>query len=94
MVSGGDLKIETSADQASVHVRISDTGHGIPLEKISKIFDPFYTTKVAGKGTGLGLSISYGIVREHGGIIEVSSRVGEGTTFLLEFPLEQRPKAA
>ena len=94
MGNGGELKIETSADRGSVHVRISDTGHGIPLEKISKIFDPFYTTKVAGKGTGLGLSISYGIVREHGGIIEVTSRVGEGTTFLLEFPLEQRPQAA
>ncbi|MDZ7640207.1 MAG: ATP-binding protein [Bryobacterales bacterium] len=94
MGEGGALSIATSAEPSAVRVRVSDTGHGIPAEKIARIFDPFYTTKVAGKGTGLGLSISYGIVREHGGIIEVSSRAGEGTTFLMEFPLERKHPAA
>lgn len=86
MSEGGTLSIQTSSDNTSVRVKVSDTGHGIPTDKLARIFDPFYTTKMAGKGTGLGLSISYGIVREHGGIIEVSSRAGEGATFVMEFP--------
>lgn len=94
MSEGGTLRISTSADATSVRVRVSDTGHGIPADKLARIFDPFYTTKMAGKGTGLGLSISYGIVREHGGIIEVSSRAGEGATFVMEFPREQRTPTA
>ncbi len=53
----------------------------------AKIYDPFFTTKAARKGTGLGLSVTYGIVREHGGVIEVESRPGEGTRFRLEFPV-------
>lgn len=90
MPDGGKLRIATSANENSVRARVADTGHGIPADKLARIFDPFYTTKMAGKGTGLGLSISYGIVREHGGIIEVSSRIGEGATFVMEFPREQR----
>jgi signal transduction histidine kinase/PAS domain-containing protein len=89
MSGGGELRVSTTFDADVARVRVSDSGHGISPDKLSRIFDPFYTTKAAGKGTGLGLSISYGIVREHGGIIEVSSRVGEGTTFQMEFPLRQ-----
>lgn len=94
MIDGGTLRISTSADATSVRVLVSDTGQGIPADKLARIFDPFYTTKMAGKGTGLGLSISYGIVREHGGIIEVSSRAGEGAAFVMEFPREQRALSA
>lgn len=94
MPAGGKLGVETSFDASHVRVRVTDTGSGIPPEVLSRIFDPFYTTKVPGKGTGLGLSISYGIVREHGGIIEVNSRPGEGTTFALVIPREQRPLEA
>ncbi len=89
MAQGGELRVETAYDPNNIYVRIIDTGPGIPPEIASRIFDPFYTTKVPGKGTGLGLSISYGIIREHGGIIEVASRLGEGSTFTLTLPREQ-----
>ncbi|MGZ6142528.1 MAG: ATP-binding protein [Myxococcales bacterium] len=71
-----------SADQ--VEVRVADTGAGIPEDALDRIFIPFYTTKM--KGTGLGLAISQRIVKGHGGTIEVQSRVGEGTEFILRFP--------
>ncbi|MDQ6630432.1 MAG: ATP-binding protein, partial [Verrucomicrobiota bacterium] len=64
------------------------TGGGIPQEQINRIFEPFYTTKK--KGTGLGLMIVQRIVREHGGRIELESRVGEGTMFRLWFPLHEK----
>lgn len=90
MPSGGSLRVETDVDSQNVLVRIADSGQGIPQDIVTRIFDPFYTTKVPGKGTGLGLSISYGIIREHGGIIEVASRVGEGTTFTIAIPREKQ----
>jgi len=62
------------------------------VEVKQRIFDPFFTTKGARKGTGLGLSITYGIVEEHGGTIEVDSRLGKGTTFALTFPLARKPR--
>jgi two-component system, NtrC family, sensor histidine kinase HydH len=67
-----------------VEVRFADTGAGIPEDALDRIFIPFYTTKT--KGTGLGLAISQRIVKGHGGTIEVQSRVGEGTEFILRFP--------
>jgi two-component system, NtrC family, sensor kinase len=75
--------------EKKVVLEVSDTGAGIPPENIPKIFEPFFTTKEVGKGTGLGLSTVYGIVQEHGGTIEVNSVVGQGTTFILRFPLEE-----
>ena len=65
----------------------TDTGAGIPEEHIHKIFDPFFTTKDATKGTGLGLAVSYGIIKKHGGDIEVASTVGQGTTFTVRLPI-------
>ena len=65
-----------------------DTGGGIPPEELTKLFDPFYTTKPVGQGTGLGLSISHGIVQKHNGAIEVESEVGKGTTFTVRLPIE------
>ncbi|MDA8402907.1 MAG: ATP-binding protein [Desulfobacteraceae bacterium] len=84
----GQLTIQTSlsADNKTVCVEISDTGHGIPADVIPHIFEPFYTTKEQGKGTGLGLSIVYGIVESHGGRIRAESETGCGTTFFMEFP--------
>jgi two-component system, NtrC family, sensor kinase len=69
-----------------VEIAISDTGCGISAANLQRIFDPFFTSKEVGKGTGLGLSVSYGIVRSHGGEIEVQSTVGEGSTFRILLP--------
>ena len=83
---GGEIWIETSAARESsgdVQLVVRDTGAGIPPEVLPKIFDPFFTTKA--EGTGLGLSISYGIVRDHQGTVDVQSKPGEGTTFVLTF---------
>ncbi|MDF1594098.1 MAG: ATP-binding protein [Desulfobacterales bacterium] len=92
---GGTLRIETrhalGADK--IYVTFKDSGIGIPRENFSKLFEPFFTTKKKGKGVGLGLSVAYGIVREHGGTINVASEVGKGTTFELELPREYLTKA-
>lgn len=83
----GLIKIRTWSDAEGIHVSISDNGKGIPEEQLSKIFEPFYTTKEVGEGTGLGLSLVHDIVEKHRGSIEVDSEVGKGTTFTMTFPL-------
>ena len=70
-----------------VEIEFADTGHGIREEDFDHIFDPFFTTKDPGHGTGLGLAISYGIIKKHQGTIEVESRVGKGTTFIIRLPV-------
>lgn len=87
MPRGGDLIITTKSEGEYAVIRIRDTGTGIPEEKIERIFDPFYTTKPAGQGTGLGLSVSHGIIQKHKGEITVTSEVGNGTTFIVQLPL-------
>jgi signal transduction histidine kinase len=82
----GVLEVTTSMGENGPVVEVIDTGHGIAPEHLSRIYDPFFTTKSAKKGTGLGLSVTYGIIQEHGGAIEAVSRPGEGTCFHLEFP--------
>ncbi len=87
MVNGGEIRLETGTVAGRpgwLRLVVSDSGPGIPLDHLPKIFDPFYTTKA--DGTGLGLSITYGIVREHQGTIDVQSHPGKGTTFVLSFP--------
>ena len=91
MERGGVLSVKSSGAGATALVEVADTGKGIGREDLSRIYDPFFTTKAAKKGTGLGLAVTYGIVREHGGSIEVESRPGEGTRFRLEFPLVRKP---
>jgi len=88
MKGGGQLLITSGRVEAAKRVRITfqDSGYGIKEKDLEHIFDPFFTTKSEGEGTGLGLSIVYGIVKEHEGEIEVKSRVGEGSTFVLSFP--------
>jgi len=78
----------SSEAMPAVEIAINDTGCGIPEANLQRIFDPFFTSKEVGKGTGLGLSVSYGIVRAHGGEIEVESTVGEGSTFRIYLPVK------
>jgi two-component system cell cycle sensor histidine kinase/response regulator CckA len=109
MSAGGTIRISTEAvtlrqamhrDRAVVPpgnyalVRVADTGHGIPPDRITKIFDPFYTTKRPGEGTGLGLSTAYGIVKQSGGFIFAESEPGVGSTFLLYFPINAQPASS
>ena len=87
MPRGGWLSVSTRVDGTLVIAEIADTGSGIPLDQLARIYDPFFTTKSISRGTGLGLSISYGIVREHDGTIHCDSVVGKGTRFTLTLPL-------
>ena len=87
MPTGGWLRIQTKRVGREAVVDVSDTGAGIPREVLSRIYDPFFTTKVPGQGTGLGLSVTYGVVQEHHGAIECDSTPGQGTRFTLRFPL-------
>jgi signal transduction histidine kinase len=87
MKQGGVLYLRTSMpDDRSVRVEISDTGEGIPSDRMERIFEPFFTTKKAGEGTGLGLYIVRKIVELMNGRISVTSTVGEGTTFTIVLP--------
>lgn len=84
----GRITLRTGHGNGTVWVEVEDTGSGISEEHRSRIFDPFFTTKPVGVGTGLGLSISYGIVRHHGGCIEVKSEPGKGSCFRVVLPLD------
>jgi polar amino acid transport system substrate-binding protein len=87
----GLIKIKTDYDEDSKKILlcVSDNGCGIDDSVLKNIFDPFFTTKKSKGGIGLGLSITYGIVKEHGGSIEVASRKGLGTTFTIRFPVKK-----
>jgi signal transduction histidine kinase len=88
MPQGGDLTIRAGRlGDREIEVQVQDTGQGIPEEHLSAIFDPFFTTKEVGKGTGLGLSVSYGVIKKHGGQIQVASKLGKGTTFTVVLPV-------
>ncbi len=105
MPEGGTLEIETELvnidsnfdkpvgpdlkEGPYIRVTFRDTGIGIPSDKIDRIFDPFFTTKGPDKGTGLGLAMVYGIIKEHGGYINVESELGKGTTFEIYLPASQ-----
>lgn len=91
MIAGGKITLRTDlVDDDEIKVEVTDTGAGIAPENLGKIFDPFFTTKGVGNGTGLGLAVTYGIVQEHGGTIEAFSESGNGTTFMLSFPVASK----
>ena len=85
----GTIVLATGCEDDEAWITISDSGCGIPEESLQRIFDPFYTTKPIGRGTGLGLAICYSIVAKHNGRIDVSSRLGAGTTFRVVLPVRQ-----
>jgi two-component system, NtrC family, sensor kinase len=91
MRPGGTLEVRTWAGARGARVEVLDSGEGIPPDLLSRIYDPFFTTKTQNKGTGLGLSVTYGIVQEHGGSIEASNRPSGGARFYLEFPWHGGP---
>jgi two-component system sensor histidine kinase HydH len=90
MEPGGELGIELSTDdgESLIQIKVSDTGSGIPEAHVSRIFDPYFTTKST--GTGLGLAIAHNIVEAMGGQINISSQPGKGTTFLIVIPTSER----
>lgn len=104
MPKGGDLYLETEnvvldSDYIKpfkikpgnyVKVSVTDTGTGIDKKICEKIFDPFFTTKEMGRGTGLGLASAYGIIKNHGGVINIYSELGEGTTFNIYLPASDK----
>ncbi|MFO0908088.1 MAG: ATP-binding protein, partial [Isosphaeraceae bacterium] len=90
---GGEVVVHTTTEPGGVRVEVTDDGCGITPEAREKIFDPFFTTKPIGQGTGLGLSISYGIIKDHGGVIEVDSEPGAGTRFTIHLPLKPPPRS-
>jgi signal transduction histidine kinase len=84
----GEISITTYRKGNRAFIEISDNGSGIVPERLSRIFDPGFTTTGVGVGTGLGLSICYQIVQDHKGEIEVTSEVGKGTTFTIILPMD------
>jgi signal transduction histidine kinase/uncharacterized protein YigA (DUF484 family) len=99
MPQGGRLTLKTAHQvknelydsQAGVSISVADTGEGIPAENLDRIFEPFFTTRPPGTGTGLGLSVSYGIVNDHGGVIEVESQLNKGSRLTVFLPLNDSP---
>lgn len=85
---GGEVVVGTSVAAGSLRVTVADCGQGMRKEEVAHMFDPFFSTRVSQGGTGLGLSITHGIVQDHGGVIEVHSEPGRGTTITLNFPIE------
>jgi len=85
---GGIIKISTKRFKKQVAIQIHDSGVGIEAKDKNKIFDPFYSTKSSVKGAGLGLSVSYGIIKRHGGLVNVESKPNKGTTFTVILPMK------
>jgi PAS domain S-box-containing protein len=90
-IDAGEIKIRVTAEGGQAVIRVGDNGCGVPAENLSKIYDPFFTTKEVGRGTGQGLAISHSIVVDkHGGEISVASEVGVGTEFTVRLPIAGR----
>ncbi|MGC2672964.1 MAG: ATP-binding protein, partial [Candidatus Acidiferrum sp.] len=87
MPAGGTLTIRTSEHEGRIRIEVEDTGKGLTPEECSRLFTPYYTTKV--QGTGLGLAIIQSVISDHHGTISVSSDEGHGTTFRIELPQRQ-----
>ena len=94
-IDGGRVQVScyrSHSGDGSACIEVVDNGCGIPEDALGRIFDPFFTTR--SEGTGLGLSVAHRIVASHGGMIEVRSRVGHGSTFVIRLPLDAEPTAS
>ena len=89
MESGGILTVSSTRQPNALHVRVSDTGCGMPQKQLEQIFEPFFTTKPPGKGTGLGLYNTKHVITKMHGSISVESQPGMGSTFTISFPPAQ-----
>jgi signal transduction histidine kinase len=87
MPAGGTLTFRTAETQSGIRIEVSDTGKGLTPEECSRLFTPYYTTKL--QGTGLGLAIVQSVISDHRGTISVASEEGHGTTFRIELPRRQ-----
>ncbi len=92
MPTGGWLSVTTKVDDGQAVIEVADTGTGISGDALTRIYDPFFTTKAVGQGTGLGLSITYGVIQEHHGSIECKSGEDQGTRFIVTLPLPPRAR--
>ncbi|MDR2798425.1 MAG: PAS domain S-box protein [Treponema sp.] len=90
MPTGGTLRVLTEKGDGEIIIKVCDTGIGIPEENLSKIFEPYFTTKET--GSGLGLTLAFKIIREHQGEITVKSKTGEGTCFIITLPIPQKER--
>jgi signal transduction histidine kinase len=95
MGAHGTIAVKTRKDPHfdDVVIQVADNGSGIEKKNIERIFDPFFSTKPTGEGTGLGLSVSYGIIKNHGGSVDVESEPGKGTTFTIKLPTPRKQEA-
>ena len=83
------VTVTTKKNNREVEISVKDNGNGIPEKVLDKIFQPFFTTKPTGQGTGLGLSLAYDIVKAHGGVLNVGTKEGEGTEFIVSLPIDK-----
>jgi PAS domain S-box-containing protein len=90
MPNGGGLRVSTKAEGGEVRIAVADSGEGMSEERMAKIFEPYFTTRE--NGSGLGLTLVFKIVKEHRGEIQVSSKVGEGSTFTIQLPVPQKDR--
>lgn len=89
MPTGGRLTVKTQMGRDHISLIVEDTGIGMSKKVMKQIFTPFFTTKDVGQGTGLGLPVVHGIITSHGGSIQVESKVGGGTRFEIQLPVEE-----
>jgi signal transduction histidine kinase len=89
--NGLEIKISTACENNDIVITIADNGCGIPAHNLTRVFEPFFTTREVGRGTGMGLTVAREIVRGTGGNIEIDSREGCGTTVTIRLPHKQIP---
>jgi signal transduction histidine kinase len=91
---GAPVRLSAESSAGTAHIRVEDQGSGMPADVLDRAFEPFFTTRPPGDGLGLGLTIAYGVVRQHGGRIQIRSEVGHGTCVDIALPLRAASDAS